>query len=295
MMIANPVANADGYLHQTLPLDFSPKTRRPQTCRFDNTVFVVEIPSARTYSAAERQLCWYTNQDYRDFKVSMILERATMSVSHQRKPKNMNSQTQNSMVLDASPSLPRRSTSPDPDATRKALPANLPLYNDDCDESSSEACAMDVDEEDADEAMEHQIVKIKTMRAKLRRLRERQQQRKAQSSTSGNKRRSRPSRSFKNRYGERQSIDRADPLDISVRQYAPFPEDDDLECKTTKIPTTNVLPKNYEFEHPLFNVSAYRPTQSLAEAAEVIVGVNGSKKKGIDNILDSALSMMILH
>ena len=256
------------------------KPRKEHTCRFDNIVSIVEIPSAQTYSDVERQLCWYTSEDYRCFRFTVFLEKHSITkdknVTEQKKPETS--------TFDRPVVQPRRSTSPDRDETHKSLPTNLLLYNnneeeddddddDDNDEPLEEDPARDVEDD-----TEYQIRKIKKMREKLQQLRERKQ-----------------NISPKKKLLCRQlSIScPIDPLDTSVRQYIPFPEDDeDLGSELNENLETRAPQEKYHFEHPLFNPTAF-PTKPFVEAAETVAGANSNNKTtSVDRILDSALFMV---
>lgn len=257
-----------------------------KAARFHNTVYINEIPSVSTYSVLEKQMCWYTKDDYRSFKLNMFLERTSLTIQQPPPPPP----PMRSMVLDGSPCMPQRSASPEPEQrTRMELPSSLPLFNNNDN---------DDDDEPSDHAREHQILMNQTMRERLRKLRAQRQQ-ESEQSTRGRglnqkrklKHRSPAQESLRNRYGERQPVSpRSDSLDTSVRQYVPFPEDDN-DRKLRVAPTKNILPERYAFEHPLFNPPPscyYYPTKSLERAAHTAMGGNSNKHKSIDSILDSA-------
>ena len=249
-----------------------------KSARFHNTVFIKEIPSARTYSMLEKRLCWYTNDDYRSFKLNMFLERSTLTFPH---PVDDNDDDKKIQVhrttagIDQSPDIPRRSVSPNRERISSELPSP-PLYtNQSFDDDSS-----------LEEApTEQQVLKAKSMRERLRQLRdERQQQREVQSA-------SRSPPSIRNKYGERQIISQSDPLDMSVRQYVPFPDDDDDDESSKPVRTVikNILPKQYAFQHPQCSRSSpYYPTKSLSQAVQVVAA--GGNRGNIESILDSVLS-----
>lgn len=244
-----------------------------KSARFHNTVFIKEIPSARTYSMLEKRMCWYTNDDYRSFKLNMFLERSTLTFPH---PLDDNKdytkiQVHRRTGIDQSPDLPRRSVSPDRERITGELPSPPLYYTDD---SSLE-----------EPPSEQQVLTAKSMRERLRRRRdERQQQREARSTSPCPP-------PLRNKYGERQAICQIDPLDRGVRQYVPFPEEnDDLENSKKRVTTVtkNILPEKYAFQHPQCNLSsAYYPTKSLSQAVQAVAGGN---RGNIDSILDSVLS-----
>ena len=255
----------------------NPKPVATKSARFHNTVFIKEIPSARTYSMLEKRLCWYTNDDYRSFKLNMFLERSTLTFPHpvDNNDDDTKIQVHRRTGIDQSPDIPRRSVSPNRERIRSELPSP-PLYTNpsfDDDSSLEEA------------PTEQQILKAKSMRERLRQLRDEQQQQREVQSTS----RSPPS--FRNKYGERQTICQSDPLDMSVRQYVPFPEDDDDDENSKPVRTVtikNILPKHYAFQHPQCSRSSpYYPTKSLSQAVQVVAGGN---RGNIESILDSVLS-----
>ncbi len=147
-MIVHQVSTAE-VSPEVYPLqDLPPKTRKGNRCRFHNTVFVKEIPSIQTYSQLEKRMCWYNNADYRSFRVSMILERATMDFRDHQKtstPHKNNS-------VDQTPVQPWRCSSPERDQTQRS-PLN---FDDDNDESFEDSC-MNAEEEETEE----QILKSK--------------------------------------------------------------------------------------------------------------------------------------
>ena len=139
ILAANPMAG------QTSPSNFTrkSKSRKGMSCSFHNVVFVKEIPSVRTYSESEKQLCWYNDEDYRCFKLAMFLERfSTVLEEHNVSPIKPKTRKKKQGRNDTSPTQPRRRLSPptdrsDLDRTLKCLPKNLPFIEDSSDEEES--------------------------------------------------------------------------------------------------------------------------------------------------------------
>lgn len=191
----------------------------------------------------------------------MFLERTTLTFPHPMDENRSKIQVHTRTGIDQSPDIPRRSVSP----SREQMQTELPSLPFDDDSSMEEA------------PTEQQVLKAKNMRKRLRRLREERQQTASRSPPTP-----------RNKYGERQTIRRADPLDMSVRQYVPFPDFDDNDEIYKPAVTKNILPKKYEFQHPQCNRSAgYYPTKSLSQACQVVAGGN---RGNIENILDTVLS-----
>lgn len=139
ILAANPMAG------QTSPSNFTrkSKSRKGMSCSFHNVVFVKEIPSVRTYSESEKQLCWYNDEDYRCFKLAMFLERfSTVLEEHNVTPIKPKNRKKKQGSNDTSPTQPRRRLSPptdrsDLDRTLRCLPTNLPFLDDSSDEEDS--------------------------------------------------------------------------------------------------------------------------------------------------------------
>jgi hypothetical protein len=89
-------------------------------CRFQNTVLVKEIPTHRTYSASERHMSWYTNEELALFNRNKYPNKKTKRSKdcHDVSPKKQHHSG-------------RRPTSPDHDSTLKSLlpSSSLPLFD----------------------------------------------------------------------------------------------------------------------------------------------------------------------
>ena len=94
-------------------------SNRKRRCSFHNTVFVKEIPTHRTYSASERHLSWYTDEDICCFKNKLVME-YLMKLSS-KKTKRSKDCSSNEEV--ASPKKLRRDThvSPNHDSAFESL------------------------------------------------------------------------------------------------------------------------------------------------------------------------------
>ena len=104
-------------------------SNRKRRCSFHNTVFVKEIPTHRTYSASERHLSWYTDEDIRCFKNKLEMA-YLIKLSHKKTKRSKDCHD----VL--SPKKLRRDTpnSPNHDSAFKSLllpssTSTLPLFH----------------------------------------------------------------------------------------------------------------------------------------------------------------------
>mmetsp|Transcript_6419 Transcript_6419/g.15581 ORF Transcript_6419/g.15581 Transcript_6419/m.15581 type:complete len:280 (+) Transcript_6419:126-965(+) len=272
-MIANPILSAEG---KALPFAFQPKTRKSNKCRFHNTVFVKEIPSIRTYSSLEKRMCWYNNDDYRGFRISLILERASVEFQQKTKTQVLKKNTS----ADQSPILPSRSFSPKRDQERDQTQRLLPLPFDDSDSDSDSDSDMDIEEDNED-----QVLKAKA--EKFRRLRE-QSKRQLQSDSHPTLRHTKEietKRPALERTQYRfpphhplQAIHHNDPLNSRVRYTIRNP--------IKILPPSIMRPmKHEELEHLRLQSNTFYPGEALFGLS------NGGSTNTVD-ILDSALSMV---
>lgn len=267
-MIANPILRAES---EALPLAIAPETRKGNKCRFHNTVFVKEIPSIRTYSSLEKRMCWYNNDDYRGFRITMILEQASKDFEQKTKPQVLKKNTS----ADQSPILPSRSFSPKRDQGRDQTQRSIPLLFDDFDSDSDSDSDMDI-EDNEEEVLKAKAEKFRRLSEQSKRqrdshpaLRQTQEIHKERPALERTQYRFPPHHPL-------QAINHNDPLNSRVRY--------NIRNPIKILPPSIMLPmKHQELEHLRLQSNSFYP-------GDTMLGNGG----GINtlNILDSALSMV---